>query len=304
VKLFLLPLVLPGILLATDPLIEQHFDDPQQLVPKEGAVDVSHLRTGDIASGHGARTRPMIKRGREPETEGPKNPPICFVEDPGFGSRRVFRSRIEPGGGTGSAGLVVMPEDSDGGLTRLTTFGDGISTLSGGFDFFFRLSAEKTDVASGFSLWIWSGLLGVNLTPSRDGKSLLLGTFVPEKVLSVSDKAGKEPEKVSRIMGKRLSELKLGGGTIYHAAVLFTTSGEEVSISLFIQEGTGPIDVTNQKSLHAKIEGLRIASDQRLEDDGDKFAFELTRADFPQTLDLACFRLYATPPDIFPGLIP
>lgn len=301
--MFLLPLLLPGILVAAEPVVEQIFDDPRHLVPKDGVTDVSNLRKEDVASGHGARTRLLLNRGKEPEREAAKDSPIRFIEDPDFGSHRVFRGQIQPESGARSAGLVVMPEDSDGGLTRLTTFGDGKSTLSGGFDFFFRLAAEKREAASGFSLWVWSGLLGVNLTPSRDGKALLLGTFVPEKVLSVSDKAGKEGEKVSRIMGKRLGEVNLANGTIYHAAVLFNSAGDDVSVSLFIQEGTGPIDVTNPKALHGKIDGLRIASAERLEDDGDKFAFELNRADFPQTLDLACFRLYDSPPAVFPGLV-
>ena len=198
-------------------------------------------------------------------------------------------------------GVVVVPDNSEGGLTRLTTFGDGSSTLSGGFDFFFRISKDWQDAPAGFSLWSWSGLVGLTLIPSRDNRALILGVFVPDKVLSAADNAS---EKVSRVFGKRLGEVDLSNGQVYHAAVLFTSEGGEVSIKLFLQEGTGPIDVASGDSLHAEIEGLRIESAERLEDDADKFAFELTRAEFSQTFDLAQFRLFTTPPDVFPGLNP
>lgn len=295
----LLLLLLPAVLFAAEPAIEQIFDDPKQLVPKEGTNDLSRVGKENVASGNGARTRLILNLAKNTEAGGTGKPPIQFVAEPAFGSRPVFRSQILPDGGIRSAGLVVMPDARDGGLTQLTKFGDGSSTLSGGFDFFFRLAADRQDVASGFSLWVWSGLLGVNLVPSRDNKVLLLGVFAPEKVLSVPDKAN---EKISRVFGKRFGEVEWTNGQVYHAAVLFTSSGEDISVKLFLQEGTGPIDVAAGNALHAEIEGLRIASAERLEDDGDKFAFELSRTDFAQTFDLARFRLFTSPPAVFPGL--
>lgn len=289
------------MLSAAEPAITQVFDDPRKLAPPAGVENLDGMGTENIASGTGAKSRLLLRVANELDAGSTAKPPIQFVSEPAFGKGRFFRGHIDPASGLRSVGVIVMPDSSDGGLTQLTKFGDGSSTLSGGFDFFFRIAKDWQDAPAGFSLWSWSGLVGLTLIPSRENQALILGVFAPDKVLTTAEKAS---EKVSRVFGKRLGEVDLANGQVYHAAVLFTTEGGEVSIKLFLQEGTGPIDVAAGDSLHAEIEGLRIESAERLEDDADKFAFELTRADFSQTFDLAQFRLFATPPDVFPGLNP
>jgi hypothetical protein len=298
---FLPVLFFPLALLASESVVDQVFDDPRKLVPSEGVSSLVNIGNENVASGSGAKTRLILSLAKDGSSGSANKPAIQFISDPAFGPQQFFRSQIDPDGGIRSAGLVVVPEDREGGLTHLTKAEGGRSAISGAFDFFFRANKEGQDAPAGFSLWTWSGLLGVTLIPSRDGKALLLGAFAPEKVLATAAKAD---EKVSRVTGRRLSEVEVANGEIYHAAVLITSEGGEVSLKLFLQEGTGPIDVASGAALHGEIEGLRIESAERLEDDADKFAFALNRADFAQTFDLARFRLFAIPPKAFPGLHP
>lgn len=128
----LLLLLLPAVLSAAEPVINQVFDDPRKLVPPAGVENLDGVGTENVASGSGAKTRLLLTLAKDIDAGTTAKPPIQFLTDPAFGPGRVFRGHVDPASGIRSVGFVVMPESTEGGLTQLTTFGDGSSTISGG----------------------------------------------------------------------------------------------------------------------------------------------------------------------------
>jgi hypothetical protein len=296
----LLLALMPMVLCAAEPVVDQVFDDPEQLAAVVNIAPGERLEIQNIASGSGAKTSVIISPVKDAGSGTPGKPAVEFPSDPAFGGNRFFRSNIDPQGDVRSIHLIVNPTDPRGGLSSLIKSGNGNSTVSGGFDFFFRIGCDGGGVAPAASLWVVSRLVGVTIAPSSDGQGLLLGMFAPSKVLSCDS-----AEPAGMVQGKKLSAIALDGGGVYHAAVRFTTDGDGlICARLFVKEGVGPIDVESGDGLHGEIDALRIMTSDELEDDSDKFAFELARKEFPQTFELARFRLYTTPPDKFPGLNP
>ena len=101
-------------------------------------------------------------------------------------------------------------------------------------------------------------------------------------------------------MIEKRSETHLDNDAIYHGALIFKTVADgSLVVSLCLSHGTGTLDP--QSSVTVAIDGFELLEDASSKET-DKITINLGReATSQQTLDIAAFRIFKSPPEILPG---
>ncbi len=288
--------------LPADAILDLTFDDPQGLIKTkpEGISEITSEFNGSkttITSGNGGRSFPQIASGPPEEHIGkPPDVKIQVLSEPSMGTPAFLRLILSEDGVTRGAYVGILPEGVEHSLAALVTYEGGHTVINGGFDFFFRSSADggsQPKIVLGFKC----GPLSFTAATNPNGAAVLIKAGSNKKVIDLDGDGVGEKTALERWSG---NEIFLESGAIYHAAVVFRTSPEgAITMEVCFKPGTGPLKT--EESFVASIGPFWLTAKDSPAST-DKIVLGIGRSQFAQTFDLAAFRIFKPAPSVFPGI--
>lgn len=275
-------LLLAAAACPAEPVVDLKFDDPAGMLKATPLP----LRQGDvsIASGTGGRAVPEMPTAATLQARGEALPAFVKIDEPVPGLRLEF-TEASP---LPELGLAIHPTELPASM--------GEVPFQGALDFFVRINTSEQ--APRFAFWAWMDpLTMMTQLDNREGSGLLTRVSARDAILR--DHEGGVPVKLLASSGREI--IPFSFGQVMHVGAVFASEGEDVVISIYLQEGAGAMEIA-PANLNAQVGPFQLTSKDVAGRGAPRFSFKLTNDQIPRSLDIYRFRLFQTPPNAFPAL--